>query len=71
MVQAYQLMGLTDLAEDSLTVLVDNYPEHPALNADGTFKSNFNPENHQRSMINRATFGLFDRPKPLTFDYRP
>ncbi len=71
MVQAYQLLGLQDLADDSLRVLVANYPEHPALNKDGSFKTNFNPENQQRSMVNMLTFGLFDRNEPLTFDYRP
>lgn len=71
MVQAYQLLNLQDLADDSLRVLVSNYPEHPALNKDGSFKTNFNPENQDRSMVNMLTFGLFDRNEPLTFDYRP
>ena len=71
MVQAYQLLSLQDLANDSLRVLASNYPEHPALNKDGSFKTNFNPENQERSMVNMLTFGLFDRNEPLTFDYRP
>ncbi|MFK7731808.1 MAG: outer membrane protein assembly factor BamD [Pseudomonadales bacterium] len=71
MVQAYQLLGLQELADDSLRVLASNYPEHPALNKDGSFKTNFNPENQDRSMVNMLTFGLFDRNEPLTFDYRP
>lgn len=71
LVQAYQLLGLQEMADDSLKVLSANYPEHPALNEDGSFKANFNPENQQRSLVNRLTFGLFDRNEPLTFDYRP
>lgn len=71
MCQAYQLLGLDDLAEDSRRVLAANYPEHPALNADGSFKTDFNPEKMERSWLNRLSFGLFDRNEPLTFDYRP
>lgn len=71
MVQAYQLLGLQSLADDSLAVLSSNYPEHPALEKDGSFKANFNPETHQRSFVNKVTFGLFDKDEPLTFDYRP
>lgn len=71
LVQAYQLLGLSELANDNLAVLAGNYPEHPALNSDGSFKTNFNPETHQRSFVNKATFGLFDKRAPLTFDYRP
>ncbi len=71
LVQAYQLLGLQDMADDSLKVLAANYPEHPALNSDGSFKTNFNPENQQRSWVNKMTFGLFDKNEPLQFDYRP
>ncbi len=71
MCQAYQLLGLDDLAEDSREVLASNYPQHPALNKDGSFKTAFNPERLDRSWVNRLSFGLFDRNEPLTFDYRP
>lgn len=71
MVQAYQLLGQQALADSSLQVLAKNYPEHPALNADGSFKTDFNPENVERSWLNKASLGLFGRKDPLIFDYRP
>ncbi len=71
MCQAYQLLDLPDLAEDARQVLANNHPTHPALDKDGRFKTDFNPENLQRSWINRLSFGLLDRNEPLTFDYRP
>ena len=37
MVQAYQLLGLNDLANDSLSILIKNYPQHPSLDENGQF----------------------------------
>lgn len=71
LVQAYQLMGVQDLADENLSILVANYPDHPALNKDGSFKNSFNPETQQRSWMNRLSMGLFDRDEPLIFDHRP
>jgi outer membrane protein assembly factor BamD len=72
MVQAYQLLGMNDLANDSLNVLRTNFPNHPSLDKDGNFIKEFdianNPEHH--SWVNRLTFGLFDRAEPPKFDNR-
>lgn len=70
MAQGYILLGLNDLAEDSITVLAMNYPDHPALDDNGEFKSVYTLDGLQRSWINRASFGLFDPPKPPQFDNR-
>lgn len=72
MVQAYQLLGLTELADGSLQVLRANYPEHPSLDQNGLFISEFKPggEGTERSWVNIATFGLFDRAEPPKFDNR-
>ncbi len=71
MAQAYLLLGLEDLAEDSVAVLRLNYPDHPMLDESGEFLSLYDENGLQRSMINRMTFGLFDPPEPPQFDYQP
>jgi len=71
MVQAYKLLGLDDLAKDSLDVLVLNYPEHPSLDKNGNFVSTYAFDGPQRSWANKVSFGLFDRPEPPKFDNRP
>ncbi|MDJ0878242.1 MAG: outer membrane protein assembly factor BamD [Halieaceae bacterium] len=71
MVQGYILLGLDELAQDSLDVLVLNYPEHPSIDDDGNFISSYRAEGIDRSWINRATLGLFDRTAPPEFDNRP
>ena len=69
MVQAYLLLGMDDLAEQSLTVLRKNYPDHPNLDKNGNFVSNVGLD-QDGSLINKATFGLFDRYEPPKFDNR-
>ena len=69
MVQAYQLLHMDDLANDSLTVLRTNYPQHPSLDASGNFISKFSIAD-ERSWVNKVTFGLFDAPEPPRFDNR-
>jgi outer membrane protein assembly factor BamD len=69
--QAYLLLGLNDLAEDSIAVLCENYPDHPNLMSGCEFDSVYTMDGLQRSWINQATLGLFDPPKPPQFNYRP
>ncbi len=71
MVQGYILLGLDELAQDSLDVLVLNYPDHPAVDDNGKFISSYTAEGLERSWINSASFGLFDKPTPPQFDNRP
>ncbi len=71
MAQGYLLLGMDDLARDSIDTLAMNYPQHPALNDTGEFDTVYTLEGLQRSWINRATFGLFDPPRPPQFDNRP
>jgi outer membrane protein assembly factor BamD len=71
MAQGYILLGLNDLARDSIDVLALNYPSHPSLNDDGEFVSSYTLDGLQRNWINKATFGLFFPPTPPQFDNRP
>jgi outer membrane protein assembly factor BamD len=71
MAQGYTLLGMNDLAQQSIKVLAANYPDYPALSRSGEFDSGFNLEGAQRSWINKASLGLFDPPEPPQFDTRP
>ncbi|MEH6636832.1 MAG: outer membrane protein assembly factor BamD [Halioglobus sp.] len=71
MAQGYILLGMDDLATDSIDVLAMNYPNHPSLNENGEFVSVYTLDGLQRSWINKLSFGLFDPPKPPQFDNRP
>lgn len=71
MAQAYFLLGMNDLALDSVEVLRTNYPSHPSLDAEGNFDSVYDLDGLKRSWINVASFGLFDPPEPPQFNYRP
>jgi len=69
MTQAYKLLKMDDLANDSLTVLRNNYPQHPSLDSSGNFIDKFSLAD-DRSWVNKLSFGLFDAPEPPTFDNR-
>lgn len=71
MAQGYILLGLDDLARDSIDVLARNYPEHPALDRKGEFDSAYTLDGVHRSWVNRLSFGLFDPPQAPQFDTRP
>ncbi|MGB1440293.1 MAG: outer membrane protein assembly factor BamD, partial [Luminiphilus sp.] len=71
MAQAYILLSMNDLAEDSIAVLRENFPGHPSLNDAGEFESVYDLDGLHRSWINQLSFGLFDPPEPPQFDYRP
>jgi outer membrane protein assembly factor BamD len=70
MAQGYLLLGLDDLAQDALDTLALNYPDHPSLDKNGEFDTVYTGDGLQRSLINRASFGLFDPPRPPQFDSR-
>ena len=69
MVQAYLLLGMNDLADQSLSVLRKNFPDHPSLDKKGNFISQVGIE-QEGSFVNKATLGLFDRYEPPKFDNR-
>lgn len=71
MVQGYHLLGLDQLAQDSLDVLALNYPDHPSLDNSGNFIYGYSLDGADRSMLNKATLGLLGKPTPPAFDNRP
>ena len=58
MVEAYELLGMHDLAEQALLVLNTNYPSHPSLDEKGNFKSGNENGKKRRGFLNLVTFGL-------------
>ncbi|GAA4103603.1 outer membrane protein assembly factor BamD [Zhongshania borealis] len=69
MVQAYLLLEMNDLADQSLMVLRKNYPNHPSLDKDGNFVSQVGLD-QEGSLLNKASLGLLDRYEPPKFDNR-
>lgn len=63
MTEAYQRLGLDDLAATSLATLKLNYPEHPSL-VDGEFQPREEAAD-SRSWLSRATLGLIETEAPL------
>lgn len=63
MVEAYQRLGLDDLAATSLETLKLNYPDHPNLE-DGQFVP-LEEEADNRSWLAKATLGLIESDTPL------
>ncbi len=70
MAQGYILLGMNDLAEESIAVLAENYPKYPSLDKEGNFTGSYTLEGEQRSWINRVSLGLFDPIEPPQFDNR-
>lgn len=75
MVQSYRILGLNELAEDSLLTLQENYPEHASLTTRGKKRGKklakqdtFNPDYKEaasRSWLNKASFGLLGKDNRL------
>lgn len=58
MVEAYQLLDMNDLAEQTLLVLASNYPDHESLDANGNFRKTRTVRAKERGWLNIITFGL-------------
>lgn len=70
MVQGYHLLGLQDLADNTLVILSSNYPDYPALNEDGSFDYQYSSSSGEKSWVSKLTFGVFDKGEPPGFDSR-
>lgn len=62
MIEGYLKLNLPEPANDSLRVLVANYPDFQALDAQGNFVISPEVRNRDRSWINILTLGALDRP---------
>jgi outer membrane protein assembly factor BamD len=70
MAQAYYLLGMKDIAEVSVKVLKTNYPDYPALSADGEFNQKYYLRRHKRGLVSILTLGMFNRAELGGFDTR-
>ena len=70
MAQAYYLMDMHDLSSHAAKMLVENYPNHSALDSNGEFQYQDRDASLERTWTNTLTAGLFDKPPPLGFDTR-
>jgi len=71
MAQGYIFLNMDELAEESIAVLAANFPDHPSVDKNGEFVSEYTLDGVQRSWINQLSLGLFDPPQPPQFDNRP
>ncbi len=70
MTQAYYLLKMNDLAEETLDILKLNYPDYPALDKSGKFNQEF-MYNHGRSRaLAVLTLGIFSKDEITGFDTR-
>lgn len=70
MAQAYYLLEMKELADNSVEVLVANYPEHPSLDSNGQFDFERRLLAEQDSWLDKLSFGVLKRIKPPSFDSR-
>jgi outer membrane protein assembly factor BamD len=70
MSQAYYMLEMQELADNSVKVLAANYPEHPSLDQNGQFDFDQRLIGNQDSFLDKVSFGLIKRIKPPAFDTR-
>jgi outer membrane protein assembly factor BamD len=70
MVQSYQLLELDALANDSLAVLRENYPDHPNLDKKGNFIPAYTARGAKPTWLSRISFGLFGRQDPQQINHK-
>ncbi|GMG88571.1 outer membrane protein assembly factor BamD [Biformimicrobium ophioploci] len=69
MIQAYHLLEMPELEQNTKRVLLENYPNHPAIE-NGDFNYAYYEGTAGRSWLHRATLGLFKKAEPTGFDSR-
>jgi len=70
MSQAYYMLEMQELADNSVKVLAANYPEHPSLDLNGQFDFDQRLIGNEDSFLDKVSFGLLKRIKPPAFDTR-
>lgn len=59
MVEAYLIMGMNTNANETLAVLVANFPDHKSLNKDKSFNLKKSAKKSEKLWLNILTFGLW------------
>ena len=68
--QAYYMLDMQELADNSVKVLAANYPEHPSLDRNGQFDFDQRLIGNEDTFLDKLSFGLLKRIKPPAFDTR-
>lgn len=68
MAQAYYLLEQDELAQSSVKVLAANYPNHPALKANGEFDRNYTYQYKKNDWLKYVTLGLLSKDETQGFD---
>ena len=58
MVEAYQLLNMPELADQTLLVLSSNFPDHESLTSNKKLKDSQSVKNREKSWLNIISFGL-------------
>jgi len=58
MVEAYELLNMQDLADQTLLVLTSNFPNHDSLTSSNQFKKSESVKNQGKTWLNIISFGL-------------
>ncbi|OUU39486.1 MAG: outer membrane protein assembly factor BamD [Cellvibrionales bacterium TMED49] len=68
--QAYEMLGMSELSDNAVRVLVANFPDYPQLDAEGNFDFNARLLSQADSLLDKITFGRISRGEPPAFDTR-
>lgn len=68
--QAYYMLDMRELADNSVKVLAANYPEHPSIDENGQFDFDQRLIGNEDTFLDKLSFGLLKRIKPPAFDTR-
>ncbi len=69
-VQSYLLLEEDELANETLLVLRENYPDHPNLDKNGDFIAAYTVKGAKPSWLSRITFGLLGRTDPQQINHK-
>ena len=68
--QAYHMLGMQELSDNAVRVMLANYPNYPQLDANGAFDFEARMLSKGDSMLSKITLGLISRAEPPAFDTR-
>ena len=68
--QAYKMLGMSELSNNAVRVLVANFPNYPQLDAEGHFDFDARLLSQSDGLLDKITFGRISRGEPPAFDTR-
>ena len=68
--QAYKMLGASELSDNAVRVLAENFPDYLQLDAKGNFDFNARLLSQTDGLLDKITFGRISRGEPPAFDTR-